>query len=187
VPEAGFATRARELIDDFVHSSAKAIHHRQASLWELEAITGHAQAPMLRIEHALTPVVAFVIVPLFALANAGVVLSGDIGGMLSDPIVVGIVAGLVIGKQVGITAAAWLVVRAGLASLPHGVTWAHVYGAALVCGIGFTMSLFIADLAFGTSDALDLAKVGILVASVIAAAVGYVVVRLAGGRSRRGT
>jgi NhaA family Na+:H+ antiporter len=187
IPDRHFAARARELIDDFVHSAKKAIHHRQAALWELETITEHAQAPMLRMEHALTPWVAFVIVPLFALANAGVRLTGDPASLLTDPLVIGILAGLVIGKQIGITAAAWLIVRAGWASLPNGVNWRHVYGAAWVCGIGFTMSLFIADLAFGATDLLAPAKVGILIASVIAATGGYVLLARGAKRPRRGT
>ncbi len=184
IPDIHFANRARKLIDDFVHSRGNGIHHRHAALWELETITEHAQPPMLRLEHTLTPWVAFAIVPLFALANAGITISGDLGNMLVDPVVIGIVAGLVIGKQVGITAAAWVIVRAGWATLPSGVSWRHIYGAAWVCGIGFTMSLFIADLAFEETRVLDLAKLGILVASLSAAAGGYILLRLVAGRTR---
>jgi NhaA family Na+:H+ antiporter len=142
-------------------------------LWDLESITEKAQAPILRLEHSLTPFVAFFVVPLFALANAGVTLSTAFGELIREPVVLGIFFGLVIGKQVGITAVAWLVVRAGLASLPSGVTWRHIYGAAWLCGIGFTMSLFIAYLAFGNSETLELAKQGTLAASIVAGAVGY--------------
>jgi NhaA family Na+:H+ antiporter len=177
VTDKDFADNARELVDDFAGGSAKAPQERYSALWELESLTEKAQAPMLRLEHSLTPVVSFLIVPLFALANAGVALTGDVARMVADPVVLGIVAGLIIGKQVGITAAAWLVVRSGLAALPAGVTWAHIYGAAWLCGIGFTMSLFIANLAFGTSETLSEAKIGILVASLIAGAVGYVLLR----------
>ena len=95
----------------------------------------------------------------------------------------GIVVGLVVGKQVGITLAAWLVVRLGWASLPDGVGWRHIYGGAWLGGIGFTMSLFVADLAFGHSPALDLAKIGILTASVIAGVGGYVILRSVGSVS----
>ncbi|CAN5800341.1 Na+/H+ antiporter NhaA [soil metagenome] len=178
IPDVHFAGRAREIIDDYEGSSAKVLHHRQARLWELEELTQNAQAPMLRLEHALNPWVAFAIVPLFALANAGVHLGGDIAAMLADPVVLGISAGLILGKQLGITAAAWLIVRSGLAALPAGVTWTQIYGAAWVCGIGFTMSLFIAALAYGTSETLALAKVGILLASIAAGGVGYVLLRL---------
>jgi NhaA family Na+:H+ antiporter len=135
---------------------------------------------MLRMEHALHPWVAFLIVPLFALANAGVPLGGDLVATASDPVVLGVLLGLVIGKQVGITVAAWLVVRRGLAALPDGVTWRHIYGAAWLGGIGFTMSLFIADLAFAGTGALDQAKVGILAASVVAGLGGFLILRSLG-------
>jgi len=172
-----FARRARDLVEDIDRSSERSVHHRHAALWDLETITQQAQAPMLRIEHTLSPWVAFLIVPLFALANAGVHLSSDIGSHLADPVVMGVALGLLVGKQVGISVTAWLVVRAGLASLPTGVSWAQLYGAAWVCGIGFTMSLFIASLAYGSSEALELAKVGILGASVIAGVGGYLLLR----------
>jgi NhaA family Na+:H+ antiporter len=177
VSDTDFAARARELVDDFKNASARAPQERYSSLWDLERLTEHAQAPMLRLEHSLTRLVAFVIVPLFALANAGVVLSIDVAATLAEPVVVGVVAGLIIGKQVGITVASYLIVRTGLGTLPDGVSWRHIYGAAWVCGIGFTMSLFIADLAYGTSETLTVAKFGILAASVVAGLVGYLLLR----------
>jgi NhaA family Na+:H+ antiporter len=134
-------------------------------------------SPMVRIEHSLTPVATYLIVPLFALANAGVALGANLAEAVGQQLVVGIIAGLVIGKPLGIIGGAWLVVRSGLATLPVGVRWAHVYGAAWLCGIGFTMSLFIADLAFGASESLALAKIGILIASSIAAVGGYGLLR----------
>jgi NhaA family Na+:H+ antiporter len=108
-----------------------------------------------------------------------VALPANIGGVLSDPVVVGVVLGLVLGKQVGITLAAWVVVRAGLADLPGGVGWRHIYGAAWLGGIGFTMALFIAELAFGDAQALDAAKLGILAASLVAGVGGFLVLRTA--------
>jgi NhaA family Na+:H+ antiporter len=171
--------RGHELLDDATRARPLRVQQRHAALWELESLTDRAQAPMLRMEHGLAPWVAFLIVPLFALANAGVALSLDIGRLATDPVILGVVLGLVLGKQLGITAAAWLIVRSGLATLPHGVTWHHIYGAAWVCGIGFTMSLFIADLAYGGAEQLALAKQGILAASVIAGAGGYVLLRRA--------
>jgi NhaA family Na+:H+ antiporter len=136
-----------------------------------------AGSPMSRIEHSLARGVAFLIVPLFGLANAGVAISSDVMSHLSDPVVMGVAIGLVVGKQIGITTTALLVVRAGLASLPHGVSWRQLYGAAWVCGIGFTMSIFIANLAYGDSSALELAKVGILGGSVVAGLGGYLLLR----------
>ena len=128
-----------------------------------------------RLEHTLEPWVAFAIMPLFALANAGVRLSRDVGAAFLDPVALGIVLGLVIGKQIGIGASCWVVVRFGLASLPSRSTWRQLYGVALLCGIGFTMSLFIATLAFGPSDHLEAAKVGILAGSLLSGVAGYLV------------
>ena len=173
-----FLDRARGFIADFgrhVGDDPDAAHH--AALWELEDLTDSAQAPMLRMEHALHPWVAFLIVPLFALSNAGVPVVGDPVAIATEPLVLGILFGLILGKQIGITLAAWLVVRSGLTSLPHGVTWRHVYGAAWLAGIGFTMSLFVGDLAYDESPALALSKIGILAASVIAGVGGYLVLR----------
>jgi len=186
-----FVPRARELVTDYERATGHSIHHRHAALWELQAATEQAQAPMLRIEHALAPWIAFGVVPIFALANAGVRIDlAAAGRLVSEPVVLGVALGLLVGKQVGITALAWLVVRSGLASLPNGVDWLQIYGAAWVCGIGFTMSLFIADLAYGSSEALELAKIGILGASVVAGLGGYVLLRAASARgdrtSRRG-
>ena len=172
-----FLTHVRELVRDFEgwarHGSS--VEERHAALWELEELTEQAQAPMLRIEHGLQPWVSFVVVPLFALANAGVAIPRDAGALLTESIVLGVVAGLVLGKQLGITGATWLIVRSGLAELPEGVTWRHIYGVAWLGGIGFTMSLFIAELAYGPSPALALAKVAILGASLVAGAGGYLV------------
>ncbi len=179
-----FLERARGFIADFAgreDEQPDEAHH--AALWELEDLTESAQAPMLRMEHALHPWVAFLIVPIFALANAGVPIGGEAGAVLVEPVVLGIVFGLVVGKQVGITLAAWLVVRLGWASLPDGVRWRHIYGGAWLGGIGFTMSLFVADLAFGHSPTLVLAKIGILTASVIAGVGGYVILRSTGSAS----
>jgi NhaA family Na+:H+ antiporter len=130
------------------------------------------ESPLLRLEHDLHPVSSFIIMPLFALANAGIVLDENLLRILAHPIGIGIVLGLVVGKQVGITTATWLVTRLGVASLPEGVTWRQVYGASWLAGIGFTMALFIASLAFEETALLASAKSGILVASVIAGVVG---------------
>jgi NhaA family Na+:H+ antiporter len=173
-----FLDRARGFIADLgrdMGDDPDAAHH--AALWELEDLTESAQAPILRMEHALHPWVAFLIVPLFALSNAGVRLVGDPTAIATEPLVLGVLVGLIVGKQIGITLAAWLVVRSGLATLPRSVSFWHVYGAAWLGGIGFTMSLFVGDLAYGESPALGLAKIGILAASVIAGAVGYLILR----------
>ena len=117
--------------------------------------------------------------PLFALANAGVSLGGSLAEALTSPVALGIVAGLVVGKQLGITLFAWLAVKSGLSELPGGITWRHVYGAGWLAGIGFTMSLFITDLAFSNSALVNTAKLGILAASLIAGVVGWTILRRA--------
>jgi NhaA family Na+:H+ antiporter len=184
IDPADFLERARGFMEDFgrqVDDDPDDEHH--AALWELEDLTEGAQAPMLRFEHALHPWVAFLIVPLFALSNAGVHIGGDLAATAMEPVVLGVLVGLVLGKQVGITLASLVVVRAGLAALPDGVTWRHIYGTAWLGGIGFTMSLFVSDLAFGGSPALELAKVGILAASVVAGTGGYLILRSVRPRS----
>ena len=131
---------------------------------------------------ALHPWTSFVIVPAFALANAGVELSGN---ALSSPsrVFVGVFVGLVIGKLVGVAGFSWLAVRLGIARLPDGVGWPHIVGLAAVAGVGFTVALFIADLAF-TDAQLDDAKLGVLTASLVASLIGAVLL-LRAGRSRR--
>jgi NhaA family Na+:H+ antiporter len=119
----------------------------------------------------------FAIMPLFALANAGVPLGGDIAVELTSPVALGIVAGLVVGKQLGITLFVWLAVRSGLSELPEGIGWRHVYGVGWLAGIGFTMSLFISDLAFSEDSLIEDAKLGILGASLIAGVVGWTILR----------
>lgn len=132
-----------------------------------------------RLETAIHPITSYIVIPIFALANAGVSLSGDkISAAASSPVTLGIVAGLVLGKAVGITLMTWLAVKLKIAVMPHVMTMTHLVGLALVAGIGFTVSLFITGLAF-TGDAaaglVDEAKIGILVASFIAAIGGIVV------------
>jgi NhaA family Na+:H+ antiporter len=178
---AAFVDRARGIIDDFegragASDDVRSEEH-QAALWDLEDATERAQAPMVNIEHTLHPWTSFLIVPLFALANAGVTIRGELAAIVVEPVFLGVLLGLVMGKQIGITLAAWVVVRFGLASLPDGVSWRHVYGAAWLGGIGFTMSLFIAGLAYGGGELLDFAKVGILAASIVAGVGGYLVLR----------
>ncbi len=146
---------------------------QQHALQDLETSCERAQAPLQRLEHTLHPWVSFGIVPLFAFANAGTNLGTLTAEMLLHPVTVGIVVGLTLGNQIGIMLCTWLTVRAGIAVLPPGVTWAHLYGATWVAGIGFTMSLFIANLAFADEELLQAAKLGILIASPFCGVVGY--------------
>jgi NhaA family Na+:H+ antiporter len=152
---------------------------QQVALQGLESAAEAAQAPLQRIEHDLHAPVAFGIIPLFALANAGVTLSGGVGEAMAHPVTLGIVAGLVLGKPLGIMLFAWLSVRTGLAELPSGIGWGAVHGASWLAGIGFTMSLFVAGLAFPDGGLVDEAKVGIFAASLLAGAGGWVLLRRA--------
>jgi NhaA family Na+:H+ antiporter len=139
----------------------------------IELATHLAETPLQRLEHTLHPWVAFVIVPLFALGNAGMTFSGaGIFEALSSPPALGIALGLLFGKPIGITLFSYLAVRTGLASLPRGLTWTHVLGAGLLGGIGFTMSLFVMGLSFSNSVLADQAKLGILVGSFFSATLG---------------
>ncbi len=134
-------------------------------------------SPLHRLEHALDTPVAFLIVPIFGFANAGVNLSGlTVDDMLS-PMPLGIAAGLFIGKQLGIFAAVWLAVKSGFAAKPRGSTWLQIYAVAVLCGIGFTMSLFIGGLAFDDPLLVEEAKLGTLAGSILAALVGYTLLR----------
>ena len=135
------------------------------------------ESPLIRLEHNLSTVVPFAIVPIFGFANAGVSFSGMSFGALLEPLTLGVALGLVVGKLIGVVGAVWLTVRTGLADLPANAAWGHVIGVALLCGIGFTMSLFIGLLAFPGDQALqDGVKVGILVGSGAAALLGSLVI-----------
>jgi NhaA family Na+:H+ antiporter len=139
-----------------------------------------AQSPLYRLEHGLHPWVAFAIVPIFGFANAGVPLAGFTPADLLEPVPWGVALGLFLGKQVGIYSAVWLIVRLKLAERPRDASWLQIYGVALLCGIGFTMSLFIGGLAFGDGSHLnDAAKVGILLGSILSAVAGFLILRLA--------
>jgi NhaA family Na+:H+ antiporter len=146
--------------------------------WQLDAISdlrrvaSAMRPPGLALEETLHPFVAFVILPLFAFFNAGVAVAGNLGEGLRHPIGLGVLLGLVLGKQVGVTVFTWLAVMLGRAERPEGVTWSQIYGGACLAGIGFTMSMFVDQLAFSDPANVDRAKVGILCASVVAAAWG---------------
>jgi NhaA family Na+:H+ antiporter len=139
----------------------------------------HAASPLKRLEHALHPWVMFAIVPLFALASAGVAMSGG-AAALASPLPLAVMLGLLVGKPLGILAAIWAMVAAGLAPMPRGIGWRHVTGAAALCGIGFTMSLFIGALAFPAQPALvEAAKLGTLAGSLVSALLGALILATA--------
>lgn len=139
-----------------------------ARLRDLEDLLERAQSPLHRLEHALHPLVTFAVLPVFALMNAGVTVTAGGLGTVS----LGVVLGLLLGKPLGVVGGAWLAVRLGVASLPRRVTWPQMVGAGILAGIGFTMSLFVSTLAFEGGALLTQAKLGILIASVLAAVLG---------------
>ena len=163
--------REMEISDRSVLGSREQLN----ALENIHAQASDALPPGLVLEHALHPVQTWLILPLFALANAGVAIGGDVTAVLSSPVALGIIAGLVVGKPAGILLASWLAVKSGRGALPEGVSWAQVAGAGCLAGIGFTMSLFVADLAFADELLTATAKVGILAASLASGLVGLVV------------
>jgi Na+:H+ antiporter, NhaA family len=139
----------------------------------------HGKSPLHAVEHSLAPYVLFLIVPVFAFANAGVSLGGLGLNDLLAPLPLGIAAGLVLGKQLGVFGFTWALVKLRVVQLPIGATWAHIYGLACLAGIGFTMSLFIGGLSFANDAHTDAVKLGVLLGSGISAVLGYAVLRLA--------
>jgi NhaA family Na+:H+ antiporter len=185
-----FAARARKLLADFERSETGDLlvltsKGQQEAIYALDIASSNVVAPLLRLEHSLHGMVGYLIMPLFALANAGVALEGA-GEMFANPVTLGVVAGLVVGKPAGVMFFSWFAIRMGVAHLPGGVTWAQLHGASWLAGIGFTMSLFVGSLAFGEGDLLDAAKLGILAASAAAGVTGWwLVSRATAGRPRR--
>ena len=145
---------------------------------EIEELTRESSGPLQRVEHFLAPWSAFVVIPIFAVANAGVQLTGDaIEGAIASSVAWGIAIGLVVGKFVGVLLFAWLAVRLGLAVKPDLISWPQVAGVSALAGIGFTVAIFIAGLAYDDESLVEEAKIAILVASIIAAVLGAALLR----------
>jgi Na+:H+ antiporter, NhaA family len=174
-----FSRKARALVDDFDRGETGDLlvltsKRQQEALFALKDATEGVTAPILRLETALHNFSAFVVMPLFALANAGVKLNVSVH---HAEITLGVLTGLVIGKPLGIMAAAFLAVKSRIASLPSALDWTSLLGYACLAGIGFTLSLFIAMLAFGSTPALDAAKQGVLAGSLLAGIAGAVILK----------
>ncbi len=177
-----FLLKGKKLLEDFDHSGEEGPNvlsneAREGIVQNLEENCEKILTPLQRLEHKLHPWVSFLIMPVFALANAGVIITGNFISELTDPVSFGIVTGLFIGKQLGISAFTWLSVKLKLASLPFSVTWKQIYSAGILAGIGFTMSLFIANLAFTSEELLTISKVGILTASLLSGFIGFFILR----------
>ena len=152
-------------------------YEQLSSVESISEAAKHVQPPLQKLEHDLHGFVAYFVLPIFALANAGVVLAGA-GEALSSALTINIALGLVVGKTLGIGLLSWLGVKLGWASLPENTTWTHLIALGLLGGVGFTMALFIANLAFRDPELLNQAKTGILIGSTLAGIGGYLILRM---------
>jgi Na+:H+ antiporter, NhaA family len=176
------AARAKEA-DDVVGNNEDEEGIEAEALNSLITLAAESQPPLDRLEHRLVPWTTFVVVPIFALANAGVRLTWDqFVGSFSEPITLGVLFGLVVGKTVGIFSFTLVAIRVGIGKMPVGTSWAQLFGVAVLGGIGFTVALFVTELAFEPGANADQAKVGILAASAIAGVAGYLFLRSVQGR-----
>lgn len=177
-----FLVRGRKLIDDFeaacyVAPSILTNEPQQQATQAIGRLIEDVETPMTYFQSRLNPSVAYGVLPIFAFANAGLPLTAGVGDALQSPVTWGVIVGLIVGKPVGIALFSWLAVRLRIAALPGTVTWRHIAGVACLGGVGFTISLFITELAFGAGELANQARVGIFVGSLIAGTAGYLVLR----------
>ena len=176
-----FIARVREYLNQFDQPVTERTiilsPEQQSAVEAIEREALRVQSPLQRLEHQLHYFVAFFVMPVFALANAGVALGGEGGLNWTSRVIWGVALGLLIGKPLGITLFSWLAVRLGLAQLPQGINFVHIVGVGFLAGIGFTMALFIGGLAF-RGDELNYAKLGILAGSALAGAIGFMMLRM---------
>ncbi|MEA3479945.1 MAG: Na+/H+ antiporter NhaA [Bacteroidota bacterium] len=157
-------------------SKSKLLTQNQVKkLAEIEDLSDKAHTPLQQLEHSLHPLTIYFILPIFALSNAGIRIEGSLMEMIIHPISIGIIIGLVLGKSIGVSLVSGLMVRFKLATLPEGVTFREIIGVSFMSGIGFTMSIFISELAFSEGEYKQIAKVGIFLASIIAAVIGMAI------------
>ncbi len=185
IDEAGYVARMRRFVDDFARLEPNDVRTLTAnqlhSIDESIQLARHAATPLQLLEHRMQPIVVYLVIPLFALANAGVELPADVAGAIRSPVALGTGLGLLIGKPLGILLVCGLVTRLGWARVGPDFSWRQLLGASVLAGIGFTMSLFINELAFEAPALRQQAKLGILLASVLAGAAGYLILRSAAG------
>jgi len=181
IDEVGFATRLRNYVKEF-----EAIPPNDVTLLEpeqlhvvekIKKLTRAASTPLQRLEHTLHPIVLFIVMPVFALANAGISLKGISFSEAITPVSLGVFFGLLIGKFLGVVGISWFTLKMGWAQLPSDMSFKNLYGVGMLAGIGFTMSLFITNLAFRSPDVILEAKVGVLSASILAGAVGFLLLK----------
>lgn len=179
--EKEFSNRLRSMLtkyDSAKSPNSSLISKNQVRILEkMRYYSRSALTPLQHIQYYLEPVVVFVIMPLFALANAGVTFSGNIFELLTSPVSLGIIFGLIFGKFIGVVGFTRLLVSLKIAQLPSGVKWRHILGIGFIAGVGFTMSLFINNLAFESSTKILEAKIGVLIASLISGVIGFAILR----------
>ncbi|PKB63206.1 MAG: Na+/H+ antiporter NhaA [SAR202 cluster bacterium Io17-Chloro-G1] len=178
-----FVEHGRAMLDGFeLGIGSNGAEHttieQSAAVEELERACMDVESPLQQLEHDMHPWVAFGVMPLFALANAGVAVDSGLLDTLSGRVSLGVLLGLIVGKQVGIFTFAWLTIRFGIASMPQGVSWRQIYGISWLGGIGFTMSIFITGLALEGEQLVSESKLAILVASVICGVIGWWILRI---------
>jgi NhaA family Na+:H+ antiporter len=181
IDERRFAQQLQHYLHEFAHIEPNDVTLLEPAqmhvLDQITRLTRAADTPLQRLEHALYPLVSFVVMPVFALANAGISFTAISADTLLHPVSVGTFLGLVLGKCGGVVGACWVVTRLGWARLPGDMPWTSLYGVGLLAGMGFTMSLFITTLAYTSTDLILHAKVGILAASLLAGVVGYILLK----------
>lgn len=181
ISEQGFLNKIKKFsirLNDANTNDTSAVTKEQLHiLGEMKTLTKHAMTPLQRLEHDLHPVVSFIVMPLFALANAGVVFTLDLNSLLANNIFTGIVFGLIVGKFLGIFGVTALLVKLKMAKLPHNMTLRHLFGISILSGIGFTMCLFITGLAYNDDVHIAQAKLGIFTASILAGILGYIILK----------
>jgi NhaA family Na+:H+ antiporter len=181
IKEKEYINKMKELINDFDNCTPSTVttitDDQQKVLMEIEKYTNAAITPLQRIEHLLHPTVAFVIMPIFALANAGVTFSGELSATLHSPVTIGVFLGLLVGKCVGVFGTIFILTKLKIVSVPTNATYTQMLGVSFLAGIGFTMSLFVTTLAFKEMHYQVESKIGILTASTIAGIIGYTILR----------
>lgn len=190
IDEATFLEKARSMLDLFASEGpmpgAMPSATQRHAIQSLEVLSRAAEAPLARLETSLHSWAAFLIIPVFAFANAGVTVEAGMSGLFRDSVMLGVAVGLFVGKPIGVLTFTWLAARSGIGELPEGVRWIHIAGAAALCGVGFTMSLFIGGLAFELPQNLAHAKVGILLGSGLSAVLGAFLIRAGNARHQDG-
>ena len=192
IPEAAFLARIRKLTRQFENAAPNDVRTLEPEQVEIlarvQADSSRAIPPLQRLEHGLHPLVAFVVMPIFALANAGIsFVDLNLGAVFSNGVAIGVMAGLLVGKPVGIVFAVWITERLGFGRRSRGMTWQRVWGLGFLAGIGFTMSMFITMLAFTSPENAIQSKLGIFTASIVGGIAGYIILRKSSHSSRERT